>query len=196
LFSQCQTSFNSIDPTLNKHYKLHDFLNPAWNPTNVIEDYFPINTAESHYSADFDINNYNDTDIEVILETLFDDSRLHLTEKSLRPIACGQPFILAGTPGSLNYLRSYGFKTFNECWDESYDLETNPEKRLIKITELMKHITCWEPIEYTKKIMQAQDIADYNKKHFFSQEFFNQVVDELKINLKSGLIALDNTRSL
>ena len=43
---------------------------------------------------------------------------------------------------------------------------------------------------------QAQAIANYNQQHFFSKEFFNQVVDELKTNLKSGLMALDNTRSL
>jgi hypothetical protein len=44
-----------------------------------------------------------------------------LTEKALRPIACGQPFILAATPGSLQYLRSYGFKTFSGYIDETYD---------------------------------------------------------------------------
>ena len=196
LFSKCQTSCNSIDPTMNKHYKLHDFLNPVWTPTHVIEDYFPINTAKSHYSADFDINDYNNTDIEVVLETLFDDQRIHLTEKILRPIALGQPFILAGTAGSLKYLRSYGFKTFDECWDESYDLETDPQHRLVAITDLMKQIADWNPKIYTNKMTQALAIANYNRQHFFSKEFFNQVVDELKINLKSGLMVLDNTRSL
>ena len=181
---------------MNKHYKLHDFLNPVWTPTHVIEDYFPINTAKSHYSADFDINDYNNTDIEVVLETLFDDQRIHLTEKILRPIALGQPFILAGTAGSLEYLRSYGFKTFDECWNESYDLETDPQYRLVAITDLMKQIADWGPKIYTNKIIQALAIANYNRQHFFSKEFFNQVVDELKINLKSGLMVLDNTRSL
>lgn len=194
--NNCQMSCNPIDSTLNKHYNLHDFLNPAWKPTHVIENYFPINTAESHYSADFDINDYNNTDIEVVLETLFDDPRLHLTEKSLRPIACGQPFILAGTPGSLEYLRSYGFKTFDECWNESYDLETDSQYRLVAITDLMKQIVDWDAETYTNKMTQALATADYNRQHFFSKEFFNQVVDELKTNLKSGLMVLDNTRSL
>ena len=196
IVNNCLMRINPIDSTLNKHYNLHNFLNPIWKPTHVIENYFPINTAESHYSADFDIEDYNNTDIEVVLETLFDDQRIHLTEKILRPIALGQPFILAGTAGSLEYLRSYGFKTFDECWNESYDLETDPQYRLVAITDLMKHIADGGPKIYTNKIIQALAIANYNRQHFFSKEFFNQVVDELKINLKSGLMVLDNTRSL
>jgi hypothetical protein len=65
-----------------------------------------------------------------VLETLFDDHRWHLTEKSLRPIACGKPFVLMATPGSLQYLRQYGFKTFDGLIDETYDSIQNPKQRL------------------------------------------------------------------
>jgi hypothetical protein len=47
-----------------------------------------------------------------VAETVF-DTRIHLTEKTLRPIACGHPFILAAGPGSLKYLQTYGFRTFS-----------------------------------------------------------------------------------
>jgi peptide deformylase len=142
----------------------------------VIEDYFPINGTPSHYSANFDSNDYNTTDIEVILETLFDEDRIHLTEKSLRPIALAQPFILAATAGSLEYLRSYGFKTFSNVWDESYDTIKDPEHRLVTIAGIMKQIDEWDLATRRKKLAEAQDIADYNRQHFFSQAFFNQVV--------------------
>ena len=130
-----------------------------------------------------------------MLETLFDDDRLQLTEKSLRPIAVGQPFILAGTQGSLEYLRSYGFKTFNSVWDESYDLIEDPAERLIQIAELMKYISTWLPHQREHNMAQAQAIAEYNRQHFFSQAFFNQVIDELKINLTSALTELDDPKN-
>lgn len=187
LQDQCRTSINPVEPELGIHYELHNFKNPTWRPTVVLENFFPTSTAHSHYSADFDIKDYEATDIEVVLETLFDDSRLHLTEKSLRPIACGQPFILAGTHGSLEYLRGYGFKTFGHVWDERYDLIEDPEERLITIADLMKQIANWSPQVRERKMARAQAIADYNKKHFFSEEFFNQITEELKNNLKSGL---------
>ena len=187
----CLTSVNPVEPELGIHYKLHKFKNPVWSPTTVLEDFFPISTAQSHYSADFDMDDYNSTDIEVVLETLFDDSRLHLTEKSLRPVACAQPFILAGTHGSLEYLRSYGFKTFGHIWDERYDLVEDPEERLIKIVALMQSIANWTSEQRANKLAQAQVIANYNRQHFFSKDFFDLIINELKTNLKLAFNELE-----
>jgi hypothetical protein len=191
----CQASINPIEPELGIHYDCHEFKNPAWRPQTVLEDHFPLNGTPSHYSADFDINDYNATDIEVVLETLFDDDRLHLTEKSLRPIALAQPFILATTAGSLEYLRSYGFKTFDSVWDESYDLVEDPAERLIQIAELMKYISTWLPHQRERNMAQAQAIADYNRQHFFSDEFFNLVTGELTANLTTALVDVEFTKN-
>jgi hypothetical protein len=190
LENNCKMSINPIEPELGIHYELHNFSNPVWRPTKVLENYFAASDAHSHYSADFDATDYNVTDIEVVLETLFDDSRLHLTEKSLRPIACNQPFILAGTQGSLEYLRSYGFKTFEHIWDERYDSIEDPEERLSAITDLMKQITAWLPHQRESKMAEACVIADYNRQHFFSQAFFDQVCQELSTNLMEAFTHL------
>jgi len=195
LENHCQTSVNPVEPELGIHYKLHKFKNPAWRPATVLENIFPVSTAQSHYSADFDIEDYEATDIEVVLETLFDDCRIQLTEKSLRPIACAQPFILASTHGSLEYLRSYGFKTFGHVWDEDYDLIENHKERLTRIADLMQEIANWTPEERVVKMAEAQVIAEYNCQRFFSQEFFDLVVNELKDNLQAGLEELENTNT-
>jgi hypothetical protein len=192
LQDHCKTSVNPIEPELNIHYSQHTFKNPIWRPSTVLENFFPISDAHSHYSADFDIEDYEATDIEIVLETLFDDERLHITEKSLRPIACGQPFILAGTHGSLEYLRSYGFKTFGDVWDESYDSVKNPAERLIQIAELMKQIAGWTTQIREQRLAQAQAIAEHNRQYFFSQEFFDRVINELKTNLQTGFSILNN----
>jgi hypothetical protein len=184
-----------IDSTLDKHYDLHHFELPHWRPHNVIEKHFPLCTAESYYSADFDIKDYESTDIEIVLETLFDDLRLHLTEKTLRPIAMGQPFLLAGTYGSLNYLRGYGFKTFGNCWDESYDMITDSVDRMNKIIEVMKNIVSMPMVKRKEMLTTAQAIADYNKKHFFSNKFQTRVLNELKENLQQAFIILEKTNT-
>ena len=195
LENHCKISVNPIEPELGILYRQYQFINPTWKPDHVLEEYFPMNTAQSHYSADFNLKDYESTDIEIVLETLFDDERLHLTEKSLRPIACGQPFILAGTHGSLEYLRSYGFKTFGHIWNEQYDLIENPKERLVAVTNLMKEINDWGAEEKINKLKAAQSIADYNKTHFFSEEFFNQVIAELKNNLIYAVNQLHKTNS-
>ena len=171
--NDCLMRVSAVDSTLDKHYDLHKFEHPEWRPTNVIENYFPECTAESHYSADFDIVDYRNSIIEVVLETLYDDSRQHLTEKILRPIAMGKPFILASTPGSLQYLRDYGFETFSTVFDESYDNILDPVDRLKAIVKIMQEI-----VELSNdKILQLQEIARRNRDYFFSDKFFNEVID-------------------
>jgi hypothetical protein len=96
-----------------------------------------------------------------VTETVYTGRRLHLTEKSFKPIALGMPFILTATAGSLAYLRSYGFQTFGDFWDESYDLETDDFVRAEKIAAVLKQLdnlsdqkkqelfqSCWPVIEH------------------------------------------------
>jgi hypothetical protein len=182
LQEHCQTTLNPIEPDLQIHYSQYQFQNNNWCPVKILENYFPCTVASSQSSADFNIKDYENTDIEIVLETVFDDDRLHLTEKSLRPIACEQPFIIVGSHGSLEYLQQYGFKTFDTVWDENYDTIDNPEQRLKAVVALMKQIAEWDPKTKIKKLKQARKIAKYNKKYFFSAKFQNLVCSELKQN--------------
>ena len=194
LVDNCQTSFNPVDPEHNIHYTTHEFKNTAFKPGHI-QDVLPTTSAPSCSSADFIINDYANTTFEVVLETLVDDDRIQLTEKILRPIACGHPFILAATPGSLAYLRDYGFKTFNGIIDESYDTEIDPVKRLNLIVAAMKTITEWTSEQQLHNLIQIKEITNYNKQHFFSEQFFNLIINELKNNLTVAFAEMEETNT-
>jgi hypothetical protein len=195
LLPWCQTTFNCVDPQDKIHYHDHFFKNTVWQPQTDFSKHFCSSSATSNSSADFELSDYESTDIEVVLETLFDDSRLHFTEKILRPIALAQPFLLVGGHGGLDYLKSYGFQTFESVWDESYDNITDPYERLKNIIKTMKAISQWDPKTRRKKLQAAQDIANYNKAYFFSECFFNLVNSELIQNLQQGLTKLVSTNT-
>jgi hypothetical protein len=190
LVDNCMTTFNSVEIDTGVHYSNHQYQNSAFSVTTPIENYFDANKFKSCASADFVLNDYESTNIEIVLETLFDDQRLHLTEKIFRPIACGQPFMLASTPNSLAYLRSYGFKTFGDIIDESYDSIIDPYQRLEKLVSTMKDISLWTLAEKKHNLKKLQEISDYNRTYFFSDKFFNLVTSELKTNLSHGLTQL------
>jgi len=192
LVTHCKTSFNSVEPELNIDYKQHIFLNSKWRPNNFIEKYFDSTSVSASSSADFDLDDYSSTRFEVVLETLFDDSRLQLTEKSLRPIAVGQPFILAATHGSLEYLRSYGFQTFSDVINESYDLIEDPYDRLIAIVQEMKRISNWTNVEKQQNLIKLQQITQHNRRHFFSNKFSELIDNELRCNLHIAFETLEN----
>jgi hypothetical protein len=138
--------------------------------------------STSNSSAEYSFKDINQSAIQIVAETVFDE-RKHLTEKTLRPIACGQPFILAAGPGSLKYLQSYGFKTFGPWINEDYDSELDSTKRLQMIVQEMKRIENLPDSDKNILIKQCLKISQYNKKMFFSNAFFDKVKKELITNV-------------
>jgi hypothetical protein len=128
----------------------------------------------------------------LVTETVATGRRHHLTEKTFKPIALGMPFVIVGTQGSLKYLRSYGFKTFGDLWDESYDDEPDDSKRIEKIAHTLKLLD--ELGEYRQAIFDsAQDIVKHNWNHFYHGGFeavlwkeLQEMLNELEFNSGSG----------
>jgi len=114
----------------------------------------------------------------LVTETVADGRRLHLTEKTFKPIALGMPFIVVGTRGSLKYLRSYGFKTFGDIWDESYD-DADDSVRIQKISDLLIELDRMTPIEKQQLFESAQEIIKYNWNHFYNGGFEKILWQEL-----------------
>lgn len=191
----CKTSLSPVESELGIHYSQHTYKNNDWKPCSILENWFETNQASSCASADFELQDYESTHVEVVLETLFDDTRWHLTEKILRTIACGQPFILAASYQSLQYLRSYGFQTFDSVWDESYDQVEDPQRRLATIVDLMKQISAWDSDLLKIKMSRAQKIAEHNKKLFFSDDFFATVISELEQNLQTAFADIEQNNT-
>jgi len=194
MLKNCQTSFAPVSDK-EIYYLDHKYQNSRFQiQKNNLENIFPINKTRSWASADYAADDYCTTRFEVVLETLFDDRRWHLTEKTFRPIACGQPFILASTPGALGYLKSYGFKTFGDYIDESYDEITDPIDRLSAIVRTMQSISSLSAEQKEKLSVCLQPAIDFNKNWFFSKEFFNNVVSEYQNNLAVGIKFLQQYR--
>jgi len=177
------------------HFSLHQFSNPVFELSNPeLISKISSNEFSATASADYNYADFVSTQISLVLETVFDDSRIHLTEKTLRPIACGHPFILAAGSGSLEYIKSYGFQTFAPWIDESYDSEPDSFKRLEKIIQAMKQIQNLQGQELENFSQGIKRIAEFNKKHFFSDVFFNQVKNELTNNLQTAYKQVNHSR--
>jgi hypothetical protein len=181
-----------FSPNCDKqNYQNFKFANPALAVTRFdLEDYFDPATADANASADYNNHDYQSTAIEVVLETLFDDARCHLTEKTLRPIACGKPFLLAATAGSLLYLRRYGFETFGEFIDESYDTVQDPAERLQRICVEMQRIAKLPQDEKMKLWTNLYKIAQRNQQLFFSAKWQQSIFQEFVVNYNSAMYTM------
>jgi hypothetical protein len=106
------------------------------------------------------------TFVSVVTETLADEGTLFFSEKIWKPIMVGHPFMVYGNKGSLSYLKSIGYKTFDKWWDESYDDEPDMGRRSIMIAnELLKLKS--KSIDELKIIRNEMlDVINHNKENY------------------------------
>lgn len=157
----------------------------AWcrhDATHMMQIWQDTNTA-AHASATYDVDHYRSCAIDLVAETVYVDGRIHLTEKTLRPLACGKPFLLLAGPGSLQYVRDYGFKTFDALIDETYDKIQCPQQRLAAVVSTMKEISRLPKEQKRRLIKQMHCIARDNQSWFHDQRFADRLTTELQQNL-------------
>lgn len=184
---KCKIYFNQQNNqgTLYKNFVANNQNLQLESSTELV---YPQSKADSSASADYDVVDHLSTHVSVVLETNFDGDRIQLTEKVCRAIVCEHPFILAAGPGSLQYLRDYGFETFDPWIDESYDLEKDSLKRLQMIADTMHKFSNQPPAQKQKALDSLSQIAQRNKQRFFSKDFFEKLEQELVHGLKKAFV--------
>ena len=125
--------------------------------------------------------------LHVVTETMFWDERTHLTEKIFKPIVAKQPFVLVGCYKNLEYLKSYGFRTFDRWWGEDYDNIADPHQRLDAVVDVIEKICKLSLGDLEDMLVEMQEVLEYNYNWFYNPEFVNSIWNELKINLTAGL---------
>jgi len=102
----------------------------------------------------------------VVTETVYQGSKLHLTEKTFKPIVLQQPFLMLAPRHSLSYLRSYGFRTFDAIWDESYD-SLPDHSRLEAVLDVMKEVNSWSSHIMANKQTKITHVVKHNHAWFY-----------------------------
>lgn len=192
LLSHGQVSFNVTDNLFD------DWRDEVNDPNTKLsghacqhaEYYLPeinklvIDRAELPGSASADIPREIDALWNVVTETVFYYDKLHLTEKIFKPIVSKQPFMLLAAPGNLEYLRSYGFKTFEGIIDESYDKIVDNDQRIEAVAAQLQWYCSLSQEEKSRVIDRLAPIVEYNFHHFYGN-FRHIIVQELLANTKS-----------
>ncbi len=116
----------------NSKFEFEDkFYKPIYIPETSIKynlSYFTKN--ELFYTTKF----------SVVVETEAELEEYHVTEKTLKCLILGHPFVVVGTPHYLKFLHDLGFTTFDTIFDESYDSITELENRMQNVIDLIKHL--------------------------------------------------------
>jgi hypothetical protein len=120
--------------------------------------------------------------VHIVTETSFQNNELFLSEKGLKPIIMYQPFIVFGPVGYLKRLKTYGFKTFSDFWDESYDDIQDYRKRLDVLIHLVNELNKKSVEELNELYKKTKDICIYNRGIFDSLELntFSKIFKQIE----------------
>ena len=138
-------------------------------------------------SATIDVTDANNSAIHLVAETLFNTEKIYLTEKVFKPMVMSQPFILFAAPGSLKYLRDYGFKTFDTVWSEEYDQIINANQRMTAILNLLDSLAAMPNAQFEELYQDLLPVLEHNRRHFYSSEFQELLWNELQRNCSDAL---------
>lgn len=105
---------------------------------------------------------YRDSFCDIVSESRFHRPLGNFSEKTLKPLYYKKPFILIAPPKTLEYMKTLGFQTFNEFWDESYDKIEDHEKRFKKVLTLIDFIDTMSLSELRTMYLKMVPILEHN----------------------------------
>ena len=119
---------------------------------------------------------YDDTCFSIVAESFFPKNTqpVFITEKTFKPMAFQHPFMIMSNPGTLDYIRSQGFETFENLFDESYDTNPNFDER---VGLIKKNVADYKKQPHSQLTL---DKIQHNYNRFFDQTLVKQrIVDEI-----------------
>jgi len=127
----------------------------------------------------------NNSYFSLVLEAYYNAAfagRILVTEKSIRPMRYRKPFMLIGQPYTLKALQDIGYETFHPFIDESYDNETDNQKRFIMVMIELEKL-CNKSLDELEEFNNRIDhILEHNYNH----------IDNRVENMKNYLLGLTN----
>ena len=110
---------------------------------------------------------YQNTAFSLTTETDFDAADVcRFTEKSLKPLLAAHPMLLAGLPGTLELLRSYGFRTFAPWIREDYDGIADPTLRMRSVLAEFDRLMAMPVSDFRDLIRQLRPVLVHNTTWF------------------------------
>lgn len=117
---------------------------------------------------------YIDTYFSLVTETVYEVPRTFRTEKIVKPLAQGHPWICAANAGFYRDLKNLGFRTFESVIDQSFDGIANAQDRMNRIVDVVNDLCNSDLNEF---LNQTRDICKYNQQRLL--EYRNQIRSDL-----------------
>jgi len=163
-------SYANSDKKFEENY--NKYLNFSESDYYKFNENFITGSNEVSSMTQRDLEPHISSAITINKETVYNSHGPHYSEKLIKCLAAGRPFIEVSSPYTLFDLKKHlGIKTFSDLIDEDYDLIADPHKRMLAIQK--------EIYRLSKKPLK--DLVNYiseNKNKFkYNYDLINEVWD-------------------
>jgi hypothetical protein len=142
----------------------------------------PVTTAMDNFANnDWSCGNsyyYNNSFCSFVNETYIDENHnAFFTEKTMNPLAFGHPMLLFSSAGALQLLRSFGFETYAEIFNEDYDLIESPHLRFESMLQETLRLFQCTPNELMSMYHKIKPKLEYNYNYFWNDWYQQYTVE-------------------
>jgi hypothetical protein len=158
--------------------------------TDLLQQWHNIkHSLVEHSLVDIDPNDPGISDVDLDLPALT-NAYIHLvtettvipkifvSEKTWKPIASKQLFLIFGNPGTVEFLRSLGVDVFDDIIDHSYDQDPDWKSRLVKIHQEIKRLVNTGLLDSWQSTQQRRQL---NCDNFWSNNFDGNYSTDIKL---------------
>lgn len=158
--------FNELAARGLLKHSIHSFIDYRM-PNRLPTDIKPvIDWPDANFHEDFRFENFYpphfwNTEFTLALETA--PNEMFVTEKTLKPLLVGHPFIAVAGRYHLKHLHQLGFKTFGHVIDESYDNFEFPVGRFNMVVNEVERL-CNDKVDV---LSTTKDIRQHNRLNMY-----------------------------
>ncbi len=165
----CFQAQNSINTEEDQKFIEYVMQNPSIEVAKIKDDSADLLADPLVEGSQMNPTWIANTHFSIVTETHVGELPSHVTEKIYKLIFCCHPFIVIGPTYHLETLRRYGFKTFPELFDESYDSMPETFEKYDFIANQIKFYTTDAGQRKLRKLMPTlRSTLEYNRNHLLS----------------------------
>jgi hypothetical protein len=167
----------------------------AWIPRQAIR--FDGREEKGNVLANIYIPHaYQSTCFSIVTESDFFGSDIdRITEKTMKAACMGHPLVILGPAGALKALRKFGFRSFPELFDESYDEIEDPAERFLAAMRTAQAAIANIEADRAGWNRRASSSAIYNYEHgrsgfmnFYKGNIENDIINLMNEHILGGPI--------
>ena len=147
-----------------------------WN-SNEESMHLDLKEKSRYTTTELNLPLYFNSYFDVVTFAKYETNDVYIDEKIYKSFACFKPFIIIAQPYTLTILKDLGFKTFEKFIDESYDDETDNDKRIQMVFDEIDKISKMKVDEVDILYNRMKSVLDHNYSHL--QRYIRKVDSQI-----------------